>query len=382
MEVNAVGFCRSRSHLKLEFQNTFSGRTAQGVDLRYMRLVMMGTGNFAVPIFELLYKTHHQVVALVTAPLRFRGRKTPIITPMREAASEYGTPIFDPQDINTPESREKLRGLQADLFVVCDFGQILSAETLATSRLGGVNLHSSLLPKYRGAAPIPWALYHGEEYTGTSVIHMTPEVDAGPLIAQSPPLRIKPDETAEELEQRLAKNGAWFVRRAIDSLESGRLQALPQDPRKASKAPKLKKSHGLVDWNRSAREIFNHYRAMQPWPKTFTFWHRRDQKPLRLIIGPVRVETEDADRTPDLLPGTVLEAEGDRLIVVCGKGTLRIDNIQPSGKKRMEIAPFLRGYPMKPGERLAPEILPEQSIPESEEAKETSPIPTDAVRTG
>jgi methionyl-tRNA formyltransferase len=299
---------------------------------------------------------------------------------MREAASEFGTPIFAPPDINTPDSREKLRGFQADLFVVCDFGQILSAETLATSRLGGVNLHSSLLPKYRGAAPIPWAIYHGEEYTGTSVIHMTPEVDAGPLIAQSPPLQIKPDETAEELEHRLAKNGAWFVRRAIDSLESGRLQALPQDPKKASKAPKLKKSHGRIDWNRTARQIFNHYRAMQPWPKTFTFWHRGEQKPLRMILGPVEVASEE--ETPDVRPGTVLRAQDDHLIVATGGGTLRIEKIQPSGKKQMEIAPFLRGYPMKPGDLLGPETLPEGVVSAEENSTPSSPLPTNAVRTG
>jgi methionyl-tRNA formyltransferase len=316
-----------------------------------MRLVMMGTGAFAVPTFRGLYETHHAIVALVTGPIRERGKRGQSIAPIRQIAQEHDTPVFDPEDINAEESRWRLRQFDADLLVVCDYGQILSAETLATARLGGVNLHASLLPKYRGAAPINWAIYHGETETGVSVIHMTPRVDAGPLIAQAQ-TPIYPDETAVELEARLAEIGAWLVRRAIDSLESGVLQALPQNPALASKAPRLKKTDGLVDWNRPAEAIRNQVRAMEPWPKTYSFWRRPGALPLRLILGPITVIDPATAQAP---PGTVLEAAGDRLVIATGDRAARILSIQPSGKRMMTIDEFLRGYRVQPGERFGGE---------------------------
>ena len=163
-----------------------------------MRLVMMGTGPFAVPTFRELLVTHHTIAALVTGPVRNKPGKLVPATPMRDLAHAHGVRIFDPEDINAPSARAELAQMDADLLVVCDYGQILSAETLATARLGGINLHASLLPKYRGAAPINWALYHGETETGVSVIHMTPQVDAGPVIAQGA-TPIRPEETSVEL---------------------------------------------------------------------------------------------------------------------------------------------------------------------------------------
>lgn len=315
-----------------------------------MRLVMMGTGPFAVPTFRGLYATHHVVTALVTGPLKVRAQQPGAVSAMREIAAEHGTPIFDPEDINTPESQAKLSSFEADLLVVCDYGQILSASTLATARLGGINLHAALLPKYRGAAPINWAIYHGEKDTGVSVIHMTPRVDAGPVIAQGSTL-IEPDETAVELEGRLAEIGAWLIRRAIDSLEAGILEALPQDPALASRAPRLKKTDGEVDWSRSATAIRNQVRALEPWPKTYTFWHRSHGAPLRLILGPVRVEPYAGDAPP----GTIVEAAGDRLVIATGEGAARLESVQPAGKRVMQIAEFLRGYRLQVGDRLGPE---------------------------
>jgi folate-dependent phosphoribosylglycinamide formyltransferase PurN len=198
-----------------------------------MRLLMFGTGPFAAPTFRELFDTHHVVIALVTSPLRpKRGKDLTPLSPMRDIAHEHGIPIFDPENINDPQSQQKLSQYDADLMVVCDYGQILSAETLATTRMGGINLHASLLPKYRGAAPINWAIYHGEKETGVTVIHMVPRVDAGPCIAQAS-TDIDPEETAVELETRLAELGAWLVRhqgfelmRRIQSeLAQGRLPA-------------------------------------------------------------------------------------------------------------------------------------------------------------
>jgi len=321
-----------------------------------MRLVMVGTGPFGVPTFEELYRTHHSVVCLVTAPLVRHGRSVPP-SPLRAIAIAHGTPIYDPPDINAREAQDYLRGLDADLLVVCDFGQILSPDTLATARLGGINLHASLLPKYRGAAPINWAIYHGEKTTGISVIHMTPQVDAGPIIAQGE-IEIGPDETAPELEAKLAQIGAWFVRRALDNLEAGILEALPQDPSLASKAPRLKKSDGLVNWNRSAEAIRNQVRAFEPWPKTYTYWHRPGKPPLQLILGPVSVTRDIPAGAP---PGTVVKADKSGIIVASGDGGVVINQIQPAGRRMMSADEFVRGYHLKVGDCFGPESPPSHS---------------------
>jgi len=326
---------------------------------------MLATGPFAAPTFRQLYQTHHSVAALVTAPVRnpLRAQVVPV-SPVREVAHEHGAPIFAPEDINLPESQQRLSQYEADLLVACDYGRILSPGTLATARLGGINLHASLLPKYRGAAPINWAIYHGETETGVTVIHMTPKVDAGPCVAQAA-TQIGPDETAVELEARLAEMGAWLVRRAIDSLEAGRLEALPQDSALASTAPRLKKTDGQIDWTRPAQAIKNQIRALEPWPKTYTFWHRREGLPVRLILGPVKViewphgqcsAPGDSPGARDAhAPGTVLEADAARLIVAAGSGALLLRSIQPAGKRMMGIDEFLRGYRVRPGDRFGPE---------------------------
>jgi len=318
-----------------------------------MRLVMMGTGPFAVPTFRKLYETEHTVLALVTGPLK-NLKPGMAVGPMRDLAHEHLTPIFDPEDINSPEGQAGLAAMKADLLVVCDYGQILSAAVLGTARLGGINLHASLLPKYRGAAPINWAIYHGETETGVSVIHMTPSVDAGPIIAQAA-TPIHPDETAVELEARLAEIGAWLMVRAIDTLKEGRIEAIPQDPALASKAPRLKKTDGLIDWNRPAAAIRNHIRAMEPWPKTYTFWRRESGPPLRLILAPVTVLSRNPKAAS---PGTVIEAARDRLVVAAGEGAVLIHGVQPAGKRMLSVREFLNGHRVRPGDCFGPEQTP------------------------
>jgi methionyl-tRNA formyltransferase len=314
-----------------------------------MQLLMMGTGPFAAPTFRGLFETHHEVVALVCSPIRPQHGKDLIpLNPMRDIAHQHGVPIFDPADINDSESQYQLSQYDVDLMVVCDYGQILSAGTLATARMGGINLHASLLPKYRGAAPINWAIYDGERQTGVTVIHMTPRVDAGPCIAQAP-TEIEPEETAVELEVRLSELGAWLVRRTLDAMEAGRMEALPQDPALASKAPRLKKTDGLIFWYRPAAAIKDQIRAMEPWPKTYTFWLRQNGPPLRLIFGPARVEETRDDAAE---PGTVLRADERGLLIATGNGALAPQTVQPAGKRVLSVPEFLRGYPVKPGDRL------------------------------
>jgi methionyl-tRNA formyltransferase len=317
-----------------------------------MRLLMLGTGPFALPTFRGLYQTRHGVAALVTGPVRtHRGKPVEPPGALREVAREHGTPVFDPEDVNTPDSQARLAVLAADLLVVCDYGQILAPATLAAARLGGINLHASLLPKYRGAAPINWAIYHGETETGVTVIHITPQLDAGPSIAQAR-VAIGPDETAVELEARLAELGAGLISETIGRMESGDVQPIPQDAALASKAPRLKKTDGAIDWTRPAAAIKNQIRALEPWPETYTFWHRPAAPPLRLILGRALAAATGA---ADSAPGTVLEAAGDRLVIATGNGVLLPAAIQPAGKREMAVAEFLRGHHVRPGDRFGPE---------------------------
>jgi len=313
-----------------------------------MRLVMMGTGAFAVPTFRALYDTSHTVALLVTQPVReVHDRRRRVVHPMRELALERQTPVIDPENVNTDAARAEIAELEPDLLVVCAYGQILDRQTLGVARHGGINLHSSLLPRYRGAAPINWAIYHGETQTGVTVIHMTERVDAGPCIAQAA-IDILPDETAEQLAPRLADAGAWLTCRAIDNIAAGIIQELPQDPALATRAPKLKKSDGRVDWIRPADAIRNQVRAMKPWPKTFTSLVRKGSEPLGLILDEVAVVPLEEPAAP----GTVVVADKQRLIVATGEGALRIDRLQPSGKRAMSAEEFLNGHPLRPGERL------------------------------
>jgi len=324
-----------------------------------LRLVVMGTGPFAVPFYRALYDTRHEIAALVTQPLRPPvGKKPPPPAPMRDVAVEHGTPIFDPQSINTPEAREVLAGYRADLFVVADYGQILSPETLATARLGGINLHGSLLPKYRGAAPINWALYRGDDETGVTVIQMSPRVDAGGCIAAAR-TPIGPDETAVDLERRLAELGAPLIVDVVERLAGGPIEPLPQDPAQATGARRLRKPDGEVDWRRTAREIRNQVRALEPWPRTSTNWLRIGGEPMRVILARVDViepaaestsETAPADREP----GTIVRVGKDEIAVATGDGVLAIRELQPAGKRQQSAGEFMRGHPLRPGDKFGP----------------------------
>lgn len=309
---------------------------------------MFATGAFALPTLEALYAAGHEVAALVTQPVRpgaVRGAPG-----LREVAACHGTPLEEPQRVNDPGVCQRLAAYRPNLLVVADYGQILAPHVLSIAPLGGINLHGSLLPRYRGAAPINWAIYHGERQTGVTVIHMTPAVDTGPILAQLE-TTIGPDETAPQLEARLAQLGAPLVVQVIQQLEQGVARPQPQDPTLASPARRLRKSDGLVDWSRPATAIYNQVRALEPWPRTYTWWHRRG-KPLRLILGAVR--PVGADR-PALPIGTVVQAGAGGLLVATGEGLLSLHAVQPEGKRVLEVDAFLRGYPVRAGDRFGPE---------------------------
>ncbi len=323
-----------------------------------MRLVMMGTGMFAEPTFEALFRSAHQVVGLVTQPDRTvgaeRGSTRQTGRGMKTIALEHGLPVLQPEKINTPEGVAALTELKPDLLVVAAYGQILSRDVLAVPALGGINVHASLLPKYRGAAPIAWAIYHGETTTGATIIRMTTGLDAGDILAQEA-LALGPSETAGEAEARLAPIGARLAVQVIDQLAAGTAQGRKQDAALVTKAPKLTKEHGAIDWSRSAFQVCNHIRAMQPWPTAYTYWHRTGQPPLRLLV--FKAISRMASAAEQGAPGTVLvPADLSHMCIVAGDGqVVEIEELQPAAKRRMPAADFLRGRKTQAGDRLGPE---------------------------
>lgn len=316
-----------------------------------MRIVVLGTGPFAVPSLRALHASQHEVRCAVSRPPRGRRAKP---APVFVAAEELGIETWLPETVNCDEACEKLTSFDADLLVVCDYGEILKPPTLATTRLGGINLHGSLLPKYRGAAPVQWAVLNGDPETGNTVIQMTPGLDAGPALGIQR-IAIEADETAGDLEARMASLGADLILEVVEQLKSGTTNPVPQDKSLATKAPRLNKELGKIDWSRSALEIKNQVRALQPWPRAFTSWKRSEGEPVRIIIHKAG-ELASADGQPPslpgiTLPGIVMQSE-NQLVVATGSGLICLEEIQPAGKRMMQASDFLRGYPVKVGDRL------------------------------
>jgi len=324
-----------------------------------MRLVMMGTGMFAEPTFAALLAGPHPVVGLVTQPDRVigqeRGSTRQTGRSLKDIAVEHNIPVFQPESVNTPEGVAGLKEFAPDLLVVAAYGQILSKDVLAASPRGGINVHASLLPKYRGAAPVAWAIYHGEQRSGVTIIRMSVALDAGDILAQEA-VDIGPEETAGELESRLAQFGSKLAAKVVEQIAQGNPPGSKQDKSQVSKAPKLTKEHGLIDWNRPAPDVVNHIRAMQPWPTAYTFWHRQGQPALRLIIHKAAALTDAA--VPALSPGqVVMQHDSARLFVASAPGSqVEILELQPAGKRRMAAVEFLRGRKAQPGDCLGPEL--------------------------
>ncbi len=321
-----------------------------------MRIVMMGTGIFSEPTFESLILNKKKVVALFTQPDRAIGEEKAstrqVGKGMKNIALHNHIPVFQPFKINSDEGLAILRDLRPDLFVVAAYGQILSPEVLAIPTLGGINVHASLLPKYRGAAPVQWTIANCEKETGVSIIQMTPTLDGGNILA-TVVTPVSPEETAGELEARLSILGATIALSVIEKIELGSVAGVPQDISLATKAPKLRKEHGNINWERNAKEISAHIRAMQPWPTAFTLWKRNEQPPIRIMILKATPANESATSLP---PGTIIEPAKDLNImqVAAGNGTiLNILEVQPAGKRKMAAAEFLRGRHWFSGDSLA-----------------------------
>jgi methionyl-tRNA formyltransferase len=314
---------------------------------------MMGTGDFAFPTFAALYSTPHQVVGLFTQPDRTgRGHHQHPPNPLKQLALTNGTRVFQPENVNLPEALEQLRALQADVYVVAAYGQILSPELLSIPRLGAINVHASLLPKYRGASPIATAILNGEVETGVSIIQILPRLDAGPVlaVARTP---IGATETAGQLEDRLAQMAVELIPPVLDQLAQGELRPLPQSEVLMTRAPKLTKAMGIIDWSKSAQQIDWHIRAMQPWPNPATYLHTSGKPALRVLILAVRPLLNES--TNGIAPGIPVIANREQVVVATGAGCVEILTIQPEGKRPMPIADFLRGRPLQPGDYFGPE---------------------------
>jgi methionyl-tRNA formyltransferase len=305
-----------------------------------MRLVMLGTGPFAVPTLEKLAGSRHDVALVVTRPPTDRKATA---SPMQQKGESLGLDLWAPTSVNISESQSRISTLKPDLLVVCDYGEILRPETLATSRLGGINLHGSLLPKYRGAAPVQWAILNGDAETGNSIIQMTPGLDAGPLLAQQR-TPIDPDEDAGQLEARLAAMGAEAVLKVVDELEAGAARPIVQDKSLASKAPRLRKEQGAINWARPAQEIKNQVRGLRPWPRAYTFWRRSAGEPIRLNIDRAALVSATGPPGQIFPPGAVIASTGRLVIATAGGGAVEVLELQPAGKRSMAAAEFVRGY--------------------------------------
>lgn len=303
------------------------------------RIAFLGTGEFALPSLRAIADSSHQLVGLVTQPDRQDARGRVHLNVMKEFAQSRGIPVQQPENINTPESLSQLRAWGADLFMVAAYGQILSADVIQVPSRGSYNLHASLLPKYRGAAPIQYAVWKGEKLTGVSIFKIEPKLDAGPILA-TVQTEIGSRETAGELEIRLSEIVAPVTLQFLDDLEHDRLHGVMQDPSLVTKAPKLKKEYGAIDWSQTLNQIDCQIRAMQPWPQPYSFLHVESKPSQRMLILSVSGQADASCTAP---PGQVVSNDGQRLGVRCGDGICWIETIQPVGKRPMKTADFLRG---------------------------------------
>jgi methionyl-tRNA formyltransferase len=311
-----------------------------------MRIIFMGTPEFALPSLKILLAHQYNIVAVTTAPDKPQGRGQRLApSPVKELALAHNLRVLQPENLKAPDFVSTVTQLQPDLIVVVAF-RILPREIFTVPKLGSFNLHASLLPRYRGAAPIQWALINGEEETGVTTFLLQEKVDTGSVLLQAR-VRIDPDETAGELHDRLADLGAQVVLQSVRTIELGSAQPQSQDELLASLAPKIFKEDSRIDWKKSAREIHNFVRGVSPAPCA---WTTHSGKTLRIYRTKLLEPTASADAED--MPGEVVRVEKDLVLVQTGIGSLSIIELQQEGRRRMGIAEFLRGYQLSVGDRL------------------------------
>ena len=305
-----------------------------------MRIVFMGTPDFAVPSLDALVNAGHDVCGVFSQPDKPVGRHQNKLkaTPVKECALTHNIPVFQPESMRDGTALDQLKQLAPELIVVAAYGRVLPKEILELPPKGCINVHSSLLPKYRGAAPINWAIVNGDEESGVTIMYMAEELDAGDIIDQvvTP---IDPNEFVESLHDRLAEMGGELLVKVVTDIEEGRAVRVPQEAEKVTYAPMLSRALCPIDWTQSAKSIHNKVRGLVPWPATSTDCFTKE---------PVKVfSVTELDLTSDKAPGSVVAAGKDGIDIVCGdKKILRILELQAPGSRRMAAADYLRGHPI------------------------------------
>lgn len=309
-----------------------------------MNIVFFGSSNFAAPSLKVLLACGHKISCVVTQPDRPKGRGLHFAgTAIKTIASESGARIYQPQNVNVQDAIKFLKELSPDLFVVMAYGQILSPGILNIPKIFSINLHASLLPKYRGAAPINWVIIKGEEITGISVVKMTKEMDAGPVIRQKE-VGISNDDTAITLEDKLSHSAAQLLLDTLSSVEDNNYNLVPQDKNNVSFAPKLKKEDGRIDWNKPACDIYNLIRGCISWPGAFTYYNGKLLKIYKAKVCPfVRLSVSP-------LAGEIIKVDKEGIAVATGKDNLIIEELQIEGKRRMKVEEFIAGHKICIGE--------------------------------
>ena len=307
------------------------------------KIVFMGTPAFSAPILKMLVEEGHTILSVVTQPDRPVGRKkilTP--TPVKEQALELGLPVYQPEKLKDPEQAQKILDLKPDLIVTAAFGQILPTAILEAPTLGAINVHASLLPEYRGGAPIHQAIIDGKKETGVTIMYMVDRLDAGDIISQTTVPIEEADHTGSMFE-KLSTAGMGLLKETLPSIIDGSNPRIPQDEERVTFARNISRDQERIDWSKSAREIYNQVRGLHPWPVAFTTY---DGANVKLWW------TEIADSQKNGAPGEILELAKDAIIIQTGDGALAIKELQPAGKKRMTAEDYLRGPKLQAGDRF------------------------------
>ena len=305
-----------------------------------MRVIFMGTPDFSVGTLEAIIEAGHEVALVVTQPDKPKGRgKAMQYTPVKECALSHGIEVFQPVKIRESANIEYLRKFNADIIIVVAFGQILSKSILDMPRYGCINVHASLLPKYRGAAPIQWAVINGDEFTGVTTMRMDEGVDTGDMIAKST-VRLASDETGGSLFEKLSAEGAKLCVETMKMIEDGTAEYTPQNSEEATHTSMISKELGFIDWTKPAVEIERLIRGLNPWPSAYTYLSGKTLKIWKATVHPGNT---------DAAPGTVVKADKQSLVIQTGVDRLSLEEVQLEGKKRMPVADFLRGFTIENG---------------------------------
>ena len=310
-----------------------------------MKILFMGTPDYAVSALEALIAAGYEITAVVTQPDKAKGRSGQMqFPPVKECALKHGIPVLQPVKIRTQEAVLELKKYEADVFVVAAFGQILTKEILDMPRLGCVNIHASLLPKYRGASPINHCIIDGEKETGVTIMQMDEGIDTGDILTKVK-VAIDDDETAESLFEKLSKAGAELIVDTLPKLECGEITPAPQNDAESSHTKMMDKSLGKIDWSKSAAEIERLVRGLNSWPSAYTYINGKSVKLWKCAVA-------DSDFCGGKKTGEIIKVTKDIVDVACGKGILRIKELQLEGKKRMDVKTFLLGNQWREGMRF------------------------------